>query len=114
MLQPPSVSMHRPGAGRRGEHRLPLAPATGCCGKVHTAAFGWAYAERWGAFTMTSFSIDMDDPKETWEALYREIEATAHPAAAPAPGGEVRAAGAGEDLVGWLWLMHACWADDLS
>jgi len=63
---------------------------------------------------MTSFSIDMDDPKEAWEALYREIEATAEPTEAPAPSQPSQAAPGGEDLVGWLWLMHACWADDLS
>lgn len=67
---------------------------------------------------MSSFSIDMDDSKDAWEALYREIEATAEPESEGAglcvvsvpsqPGAPA------EDLVGWLWLMHACWADDAS
>jgi hypothetical protein len=26
----------------------------------------------------------------------------------------VRSVGAVEDLVGWLWLMQACWTDDAS
>jgi hypothetical protein len=66
---------------------------------------------------MSSFSIDMDDPKAAWEALYREIEATADP---ESEGGSLVIAAASsspsapaEDLVGWLWLMHACWADDV-
>jgi hypothetical protein len=66
---------------------------------------------------MSSFSIDMDDSPEAWAALFRDIEATAEPepgssavviASHGAPNAPV------EDLVGWLWLMHACWADDVS
>ena len=67
---------------------------------------------------MSSFSIDMDDPSEAWEALFREIESTAEPAAegdalVVAAADRMPAAPV-EDLVGWLWLMHACWADDVS
>ena len=67
---------------------------------------------------MSSFSIDMDDSKEAWEALYREIEASAEPEAGG--GGmsvvtvSAQPGAPAEDLVGWLWLMHACWADDAS
>ncbi len=68
---------------------------------------------------MGSFSIDMDDPREAWEALFREIE---EEACAEAPASTRVAVTAldrtasfpGEDLVGWLWLMHGCWADDVS
>jgi hypothetical protein len=74
-----------------------------------------------GGVTMSSFSIDMDDPKEAWEALFRELEASAEPEAAEgsletAEGVPVmvRSVGAVEDLVGWLWLMQACWTDDAS
>jgi len=67
---------------------------------------------------MSSFSIDLDDPAEAWEALFREIEATGEPEAesgALVMVGSDRAPMAPvEDLVGWLWLMHACWADDVS
>ncbi len=68
---------------------------------------------------MSSFSIDMNDPREAWEALYREIEAAAQPA--PETGARIAVstperapALPAEDLVGWLWLMHGCWADDAS
>lgn len=70
-----------------------------------------------GGNGMSSFSIDMDDSKEAWDALYREIEASAEPEdvaerllGAPSGAPSVPA----DDLVGWLWLMHACWADDVS
>lgn len=67
---------------------------------------------------MSSFSIDMNDPREAWETLFREIEASAEPEAGELSTGLVvlpTSPGApAEDLVGWLWLMHACWADDAS
>ena len=67
---------------------------------------------------MSSFSIDMSDPKEAWDALFREIDATAEPECGEAPVGFVsissQPGASAEDLVGWLWLMHACWADDAS
>lgn len=77
---------------------------------------------------MSSFSIDMDDSREAWESLYREIEAAAAPVAdgeadpdtgvgpaSRAEGGPERSSPVpAEDLVGWLWLMHACWIDDSS
>ncbi|MCC6639608.1 MAG: hypothetical protein IT386_00415 [Deltaproteobacteria bacterium] len=68
---------------------------------------------------MSSFSIDMDDPREAWEALYREIEARACPDAPPGAPVTVRTtdravAVPADDLVGWLWLMHGCWVDDVS
>ncbi len=77
---------------------------------------------------MSSFSIDMDDPREAWESLYREIEAAAAPVAEGEAGPESEVGPGGraegglersspvpaEDLVGWLWLMHACWIDDSS
>lgn len=68
---------------------------------------------------MSSFSIDMDDPREAWEALFREIEeagrvepvaGTPVPVTALGPSAGAPA----EDLIGWLWLMHGCWADDVS
>jgi hypothetical protein len=67
---------------------------------------------------MSSFSIDLDDPKEAWEALCREIEASVGPE--PDAGSLVVATAErlpfapAEDLSGWLWLMHACGADDVS
>lgn len=67
---------------------------------------------------MSSFSIDMDDTKEAWDALFREIEASAEPETEAGPLAVAMAerspAAPAEDLVGWLWLMHACWADDVS
>lgn len=72
-----------------------------------------------GGCRMSSFSIDMNDPREAWEALFREIEASAQ--AAPETGARIAASTPerapmlpAEDLVGWLWLMHGCWADDAS
>lgn len=65
---------------------------------------------------MTDFSIDMDDPTETWEMLYRQIEATAEVGVGSLGAGSAEGIGSppAEDLIGWLWLMHACWADEVS
>jgi hypothetical protein len=60
----------------------------------------------------------MDDPKEAWEALLRDIEATveleAEDGTLVVATADRTSAAPAEDLVGWLWLMHACWADDVS